>query len=107
MSLAQHRYKLLKTAVLAIGHLRVPPLFQNEVKCTAFEMEIIFHSHASNTHFLKKGCAPSLILKVRGFGTRKWPIVERHSLEQASRRCWVLSWYYSPLGPNQPIPLLV
>ena len=37
-------------------------------------MEIIFHSHANKTHFREKGCAPSLILKVRGFGTRKWPI---------------------------------
>ena len=37
-------------------------------------MEIIFHSHANKTHFHKKGCAPSLILKVKVFGTRKWPI---------------------------------
>ena len=37
-------------------------------------MEIIFHSHADKTHFHKKGFAPSLILKVRVFGTRKWPI---------------------------------
>ena len=37
-------------------------------------MEIIFHFHANKTHFHKKGCAPSLILKVRVFGTRKWPI---------------------------------
>ena len=37
-------------------------------------MEMIFHSHANKTHFHKKGCAPSLILKVRVFGTRKWPI---------------------------------
>ena len=37
-------------------------------------MEIVFHSHANKTRFHKKGCAPSLILKVRGFGTRKWPI---------------------------------
>ena len=36
-------------------------------------MEIIFHSHANKTHFHKKGCAPGLILKVRVFGTRKWP----------------------------------
>ena len=50
------------------------PLFQNEGRCSAFDMEIIFHSHANNTHFHKKGCAPSLILKVRVFGTRKWPI---------------------------------
>ena len=51
------------------------PLFQNEGRCSAFDMEIIFHSHANKTHFHKKGCAPSLILKVRVFGTRKWPIV--------------------------------
>ena len=49
------------------------PLFQNEGRCSAFDMEIIFHSHANKTHFLKKGCAPSLTLKVRVFGTRKWP----------------------------------
>ena len=44
------------------------PLYQNEVKCT----ETIFHSHANNTHFHKKGCALGLILKVRVCGTRKW-----------------------------------
>ena len=38
-------------------------------------MEIIFHSHANETHFHKKGCALGLILKVRVFGTRKWPTV--------------------------------
>ena len=50
------------------------PLFQNEGRCSAFDMEIIFHSQANKTHFHKKGCAPSLILKVRVFGTRNWPI---------------------------------
>ena len=50
------------------------PLFYNEGRCSAFDMEIIFHFHANKTHFHKKGCAPSLILKVRVFGTRKWPI---------------------------------
>ena len=49
-------------------------LYQNEVKCSAFDMEIIFHSHANKTHFHEKGCALGLILKVRVFGTRKWPI---------------------------------
>ena len=39
-------------------------------------MEIIVDSHANKTHFHKKGCAPSLILKVRVFGTRKRPIAE-------------------------------
>ena len=51
------------------------PLFQNEVKWSAFDMEQIFHSHANKTHFHKKGCALGLILKVRLFGTRKWPII--------------------------------
>ena len=35
---------------------------------------MIFHSNANKTHFHKKGCALGLILKVRVFGTRKWPI---------------------------------
>ena len=39
------------------------PLYQNEVKCLAFDMEIIFHSHANKTHFHKKSCARGLILK--------------------------------------------
>ena len=34
---------------------------------------MIFHSHANKTHFHKKGCALGLILKVRLFGTQKWP----------------------------------
>ena len=33
-------------------------------------MEIIFDSHTNKTRFHKKGYAPSLILKVRVFGTR-------------------------------------
>ena len=49
------------------------PLFQNEGTCSAFDIEIIFQSHANKTHFHKKGCARSLILKMRVFGTRKWP----------------------------------
>ena len=53
------------------------PLFQNEGRCSAFDMEIISHSHANKSHFHKKGCAPTLILKVRVFGTRKWPIILR------------------------------
>ena len=50
------------------------PLYQNEVKCSAFDMEMIFHSHANKTHFHKKGCGLGLFLKVRAYGTRKWPI---------------------------------
>ena len=51
------------------------PLYQNEIKCPAFDVEMIFHSHANKTQFHKKGCALGFILKVRVFGTRKWPII--------------------------------
>ena len=63
------------------------PLFQNEGKCSAFDMEIIFHSHANKTHFHKKGYASSLILKVRVFGTRKCPIgtIEKINLRAATQ----------------------
>ena len=50
------------------------PLYQYEVKCSAFDIQMIFHSHANKTHFHKKGFALGLNLKVRVFGTRKWPI---------------------------------
>ena len=46
------------------------PLYENEVKCSGFDMKIIFHSHTNKTHFHEKG-ALGLILKVRVFGTRK------------------------------------
>ena len=36
------------------------PMFQNEGRCSAFDMEIIFHSHANKTHSHKKGCVPSV-----------------------------------------------
>ena len=56
------------------------PLYQNEVKCSAFDTEMIFHSHANKIHFPKKGCALSLSLKVRVLGARKWPIfLDKHS----------------------------
>ena len=52
-------------------------MHQNEGSCSAFGMEIIFHSYANKTHFHKKGCALGLILKVRVFGTRDWPIFSK------------------------------
>ena len=51
------------------------PLYQNEVKCSAFDMKVIFLCHANKTHFLKKGFVLGLVLKVRVFGTQKWPIL--------------------------------
>ena len=50
------------------------PLYQNEVRCSCFDMEMIFHFHANKTHFHKKCCVLGIILKVRVFGTWKWPV---------------------------------
>ena len=52
------------------------PLYQNEVKSSAFDVEMIFHSHSNKTHLHKKGCALGLILKVRVFGTWKWTVLQ-------------------------------
>ena len=38
------------------------PLYQNEVRRSTFDMEMMFHSHANKTHFHKKGSAPNLVL---------------------------------------------
>ena len=40
-------------------------LYQNEVKCSAFDTQMIFHSHANKPHFHKTGCVLGLVLKVR------------------------------------------
>ena len=55
-----------------IGHFRVlpAPVYQNEVKCSVCEMEMIFYYRANKTHFHKKGSPLGLILEVRVFGTR-------------------------------------
>ena len=61
---------------------------KNEVKCSAFDMEMIIHFHANKTHFHKKGCALGLILKsetpitltVRSLRTRKGKKLSPRSL---------------------------
>ena len=47
--------------------------FQNEAKCETFVVEMSFNYDANKTHFHNKGFALSLVLKVKLFGTRKWP----------------------------------
>ena len=50
-------------------------------------MKMIFNDDANETHFHNKGFALSLVLKVRFFGTRKWPIFidcPHHSLKHKS-----------------------
>ena len=54
------------------------PLFQSEAKCKAIDVK----SYASITHFHNKGFALSLVLKVKGFGTQKWPFGLRLDLRQ-------------------------
>ena len=44
-------------------------LYQNEFKCSAFDMQMIFHSHANKTH-LERSCT--------------WPHFESESLELGS-----------------------
>ena len=46
-------------------------------------MKMIFNYYANKTHFHNNGFALSLVLKVRFFGTRKWPIRNRW------RRIWI------------------
>ena len=48
--------------------------FQNEAKCETFVVKMSFICIIIKTHFHNKGFALSLALKVRFFGTRKWPI---------------------------------
>ena len=67
-SRSDERQGLYQLRLRTIGHFRVPPgpLYENEVKCSAFDMEVIFYSHANKTHFHKTGCTLSLTFKVRG-----------------------------------------
>ena len=61
----------------AISHFRL--LYQNEVKFSTFDMEMIFHPHANKTNLHKKGCALGLILK------------------------WLWSWYKGIQVPRRPV----
>ena len=52
--------------------------FQNEGKCETFVVKMSFFCIIIKNHFHINGFALSLALKVRFFGTRKWPISEWH-----------------------------
>ena len=62
------------------------PLHQSEVKCSAFDMGMIFHSHANKTIFHKKDCALGLILKVRVFELGRG-LFRAYTLPQSPRIC--------------------
>ena len=57
-----------------VGHFWVAPSlrFRRDAMCEAIDRNMIFYSHANRTH--KKGFTLSLVLKVKVFGTRNWPI---------------------------------
>ena len=81
------------------------PLYQNEVKCSTFDLKMIFHSHANKTHFLKKGFALSLILNVRDFITRKGPISSKRTLKkfdssQQHSLLYCLRFWFRPWSRN-------
>ena len=48
--------------------------FQNEAKCETFVVKMSFICIIIENHFHINGFALSLVLKVRFFGIRKWPI---------------------------------
>ena len=50
--------------------------FQNEAKCETFVVKMSFICIIIKNHFHINGFALSLALKVRFFGTRKWPIAQ-------------------------------
>ena len=74
-------------------------LYQNEVKCSAFDMEMI-HSHGNKLISTRK-VAAGVIVKVRVFKTRKWPIILiNHGTELHSRQMY-LSFLYNFLRQSQ------
>lgn len=50
------------------------PLFQSEANCETIDMKMFFYSRVNEAHFHNKGFAPNVVLKVRAFGSRKWPL---------------------------------
>ena len=50
------------------------PHFQNEARCTTFLLKMSFICMRMKNDFHIKGWAPTLVLKQRPGGTRKWPI---------------------------------
>ena len=50
-------------------------------------MKMIFNYDANKTHFHNKGFALSLVLRVRFFGIRKWPIVHVTEFLETKTEC--------------------
>ena len=62
--------------------------FQNEAKCEIFVAKMSFICIIIKNHFHINGFALSLALKVRFFGTRKWPIILWCDFSCTNKRDW-------------------
>ena len=66
------------------------PLYQNEVKCSAFDTKMIFHSHANKTHFSQERFYTWSHFESEGFwdseATYYW------ALRVGPSSSWVLVW---------------
>ena len=64
------------------------PHFQNEARCTTFLVKMSFICMRMKNDFHIKGWAPTLVLKQRPGGTRKWPITATFGLKVD---LWIIS----------------
>ena len=69
------------------------PHFQNEARCTTFLVKMSFICMRMKNDFLIKSWTPTLVLKQKPWGTRKWPISDVISQETNGdvTKCWLLS----------------
>ena len=84
--------------------------FQSKAKCEAIDMKMIFNYYANISHFHNKGFALSLVLKVRFFGTWKWPIDISFNVRNIAQNV-VFSFvkllgFIIPLGTERPDTVL-
>ena len=79
------RFKNLSSLIC---QFRVSPglCMKTRLSAQAFDMKTIFHSHANKTYFHEKGCALSLIFKVRVLGTRKKKEENSHTQRKQMQR---------------------
>ena len=78
-TIALHVNYTCTNQITSLGHFRVAPSLCFKAKLRANPLmgvntKIICYFHAHKTYFHKKGFALSFVLKVRVFGTQKWPI---------------------------------
>ena len=73
------------------------PHFQTEARCTTLLAKMSFICMRMKNDFQIKGCAPTLVLKQRPGGTRKWPIglqstITHFARDTESVLCRIAPW---------------